>query len=72
MLIGAVTVMYTPIFWPLCTLVGWFAVSFWVAGRTGYAGCPEIGAIVSLFRRRPIATRCVPLDRCDATVADDR
>jgi len=51
------------VLWPLALVAGWFGASFVVAGLTGYAGCPELGAIPSLVRRRPIATRCPPLAR---------
>lgn len=46
---------------------GWFGVSHLVAARTGYAGCPELGAIASVILRRDVQVGCVPwqiADRC--------
>lgn len=54
------------LFWPLAAIAAWFGASFFVASRTGYAGCPEVGAIPSWLLGRTIATRCPPLDRIDA------
>jgi hypothetical protein len=54
--------------WPPAAVAAWFGVSFLVAAATGYPGCPEIGAIASLVRRRPLATACPPLARADARV----
>jgi hypothetical protein len=48
--------------WPLAGVALWFGASFWVAGVTGYSGCPELGAIPSWLLRREIATTCPPLD----------
>jgi hypothetical protein len=39
---------------------GWFGASHLVAARTGYAGCPELGAISSLVLRRQVHVGCVP------------
>lgn len=39
---------------------GWFGASHLVAARTGYAGCPELGAIASLILRRDVQVGCVP------------
>jgi hypothetical protein len=39
---------------------GWFGASHLVAGRTGYAGCPELGAIPSVVVGRDVAVGCVP------------
>jgi hypothetical protein len=39
---------------------GWFGASHLVAARTGYAGCPELGAIPSLVLRREVHVGCVP------------
>jgi hypothetical protein len=38
----------------------WFGLSHLVAARTGYAGCPELGAIPSVILRRDVAIGCVP------------
>ena len=51
--------------WLLSLTAGWFGLSHLVASVTGYQGCPELGAILSLFRRRPVDTRCAPWDRID-------
>ena len=39
---------------------GWFGASHLVAARTGYAGCPELGAIPSVILRREVQIGCVP------------
>jgi len=39
---------------------GWFGASHLVAGRTGYAGCPELGAIPSVVLGREMQVGCVP------------
>jgi hypothetical protein len=39
--------------------VGWFGASHLVAARTGYAGCPELGAILSLVGGRDVQVGCV-------------
>jgi hypothetical protein len=39
---------------------GWFGASHLVAARTGYPGCPELGAIPSAILRRDVAIGCVP------------
>ena len=39
---------------------GWFGASHLVAARTGYAGCPELGAIPSVVLRREVQIGCVP------------
>lgn len=39
---------------------GWFGASHLVAARTGYAGCPELGAIPSVFLGRELQVGCVP------------
>jgi len=55
--------------WPVALALGWFAASFLVAARTGYPGCPELGAIASVVQRREVRTRCTPLARRDARAA---
>jgi hypothetical protein len=67
--LSAVGLAGVPLVWPLAFVAGWFGVSFRVAARTGYAGCPEVGAIPSLLLGREIATRCPPLERVDARKA---
>lgn len=39
---------------------GWFGASHLVAARTGYAGCPELGAIPSVVLGREVQVGCVP------------
>jgi hypothetical protein len=39
---------------------GWFGASHLVAARTGYAGCPELGAIPSVILRRDVQIGCIP------------
>jgi hypothetical protein len=51
--------------WPAAVVPAWFGVSHLVAGTTGYAGCPELGAIPSVFLGRPVETRCGPWERFD-------
>lgn len=52
--------------WPLAAVAGWFGISHVVAGATGFAGCPELGAIPSLVLQRDIHTRCGPWERIDS------
>tara|TARA_R110002050_G_scaffold282297_1_gene430183 strand:+ start:1105 stop:1530 length:426 start_codon:yes stop_codon:yes gene_type:complete len=42
-------------------LIAWFGLSFIVAGATAYPGCPELGAIPSMFTSKPIDTGRSPL-----------
>jgi hypothetical protein len=44
---------------------GWFGASHLVAARTGYAGCPELGAIPSVILRREVQIGCVPWQIAD-------
>ena len=44
---------------------GWFGASHLVAARTGYAGCPELGAIASVVLRRDVHVGCVPWQIAD-------
>jgi hypothetical protein len=44
---------------------GWFGASHLVAARTGYAGCPELGAVASVVLRREVRVGCVPLRTAD-------
>jgi hypothetical protein len=39
---------------------GWFGASHLVAARTGYGGCPELGAIPSVILGRDVQVGCVP------------
>ena len=61
-ILGVVAAKWYPLLWPITVLAGWFSVSFFVAGVTGYVGCPEIGAIPSWVLGRTIATSCQPLE----------
>ena len=38
----------------------WLGASHLVAARTGYAGCPELGAIPSVLLGRDVRVGCVP------------
>jgi len=38
----------------------WFGASHLVAARTGYGGCPELGAIPSVLLGREVHVACVP------------
>jgi hypothetical protein len=51
--------------WPLALIAGWLGVSHIVAAATGYADCPELGAIPSIVLRRYVWTRCGPWERMD-------
>jgi hypothetical protein len=44
---------------------GWFGVSHLVAAQTRYAGCLELGAILSLALRREVQVGCVPWRAAD-------
>ena len=56
--------------WPLALAGVWFGASHIVAALTGYRGCPELGAIPSVFMRQSLATRCTPWDRFDRLLGD--
>lgn len=51
--------------WPTALVPTWFGISHLVASMTGYAGCPELGAIPSVMLARPVATGCGPWERVD-------
>jgi hypothetical protein len=51
--------------WPLSLVPAWFGISHLVASMTGYRGCPELGAIPSVWLGRPVGTGCGPWDRID-------
>jgi hypothetical protein len=51
--------------WPAGLVPTWFGISHLVAAVTGYAGCPELGAIPSVMLGRPVATGCGPWQRID-------
>jgi hypothetical protein len=44
---------------------GWFGVSHLVAAQTGYAGCPELGAIPSVLLSRDVDVGCLPWKLAD-------
>ncbi len=60
--------LLTVLLWPLAALAAWFGISHLAAGRTGYRGCPELGAIPSLILGRHVETRCAPWDRIDRRI----
>ena len=51
--------------WPLALWPAWFGISHLFAAQMGYRGCPELGAIPSVFAGRRIETGCVPWERAD-------
>ena len=51
--------------WPAALVPTWFGISHLVAAVTGYAGCPELGAIPSVMLGRPVATGCGPWQHID-------
>lgn len=51
--------------WPAALVPTWFGISHLVASMTGYAGCPELGAIPSVMLGRPVGTGCGSWDRID-------
>lgn len=53
---------------PLALVAGWFALSHVVAGITAYSGCPELGAIPSVVRGRPVVTGCGPWKLLDERI----
>ena len=55
--------------WPASLIPTWFGISHLVAAVTGYAGCPELGAIPSVMLSRPVATGCGPWQRIDQTLS---
>lgn len=50
---------------PISLATGWLGASHVVAAVTAYRGCPELGAIPSLVRRRRVETRCGPWELID-------
>lgn len=51
--------------WPVALIPTWFGISHLVAAQTAYRGCPELGAIPSVWLGRPVGTDCGPWDRID-------
>jgi hypothetical protein len=51
--------------WPLALVPTWFGISHLVAAQVGYRGCPELGAIPSVWLGRPVGTGCGPWGRID-------
>ena len=54
-----------PVLWTLAAAGFWLGLSHLVAAATRYRGCPEVGAIASLFLRRDVLTTCTPWARLD-------
>lgn len=50
---------------PVALGTGWLGASHLVAAATAYRGCPELGAIPSLFLGRSVETRCGPWELLD-------
>jgi hypothetical protein len=63
--LGAVAAASWAILWLFSAVAAWFGLSHLAAAATGYAGCPELGAIPSLLLRRHVSTRCVPWENID-------
>ena len=55
--------------WPLALVPAWFGISHLVAAQIGYRGCPELGAIPSVWLGRPVGTGCGPWDRIDSLLS---
>jgi hypothetical protein len=51
--------------WPVAAVAIWFGISHFVAAAIAYAGCPEVGAVASLFAGRHLATACGPWKAID-------
>lgn len=51
--------------WPAALVPAWFGISHLVASVTAYRGCPELGAIPSVWLGRRVGTGCGPWDRID-------
>lgn len=51
---------------------GWFGASDLVAARTGYAGCPELGAIPSVILGREVQVGCMPWRIADCAPSSPR
>jgi hypothetical protein len=58
--------------WPLALVPTWFGISHLVAAQIGYRGCPELGAIPSVWLGRPVGTGCGPWDRIDRLLGSGR
>ena len=46
----------------------WMGATHLVASGSGYQGCPELGAVPSLFMERPLPTNCVAWQAIDALI----
>lgn len=50
----------------------WMGITHLVASVTGYQGCPELGAIPTLFLERPVRTNCTAWRLIDRASGADR
>lgn len=67
LLVIAVALPWFGIGWIVPALAfGWFGTANVVAAATAYPGCPELGAVPSLLRRRNVKTGCAPWRWVDA------
>lgn len=57
---------------PIALAAHWFGISHLAAAASGYRGCPELGAIPSLFAGRELATECGPWEWIDGRLAGAR
>lgn len=65
---GAIATRNTPggiALWPVALVPTWFGISHLVAAQIGYPGCPELGAIPSVFYGQTITTQCRPWEKTD-------
>jgi hypothetical protein len=54
--------------WPAALVPTWFGISHLVAAVIGYRGCPELGAIPTVFSGRPVPTVCEIWERIDGRI----
>jgi hypothetical protein len=51
--------------WPASLVPTWFGISHLVAAVIAYRGCPELGAIPTVFLGKPVPTVCEVWERID-------
>jgi hypothetical protein len=59
-LLSALALLLIPFSMAASVLAAWFGVSHLVSWRTGYPGCPELGALPALALGRPVMSGCGP------------
>jgi hypothetical protein len=55
--------------WPASLVPTWFGISHLVAAVIAYRGCPELGAIPTVFLGRPVPTVCEVWERIDKGIS---